>query len=392
MKSKRIQFTLVCLILGGNLFSQKSLDSLLIRVERNNPAVMAAYQYYENVRVGSRTNLYPENPVIQYGHLWGSPQSLGNRTDFSVSQSFYFPSVYVNRSRLSRSELDKAVHVLQSVRLETLLKAQQQWIEMVYQNKRQMALERRMEEAEQVVDYFQKQKDMGEISQLSLNKVVLLKASLLAEGNKLSAEQTSLLTEILYLTGGQPSPVQDSVYYPVEKTILDSVFQTSLSDPLYKAHQYDVDRLNLQRKLTRSSGLPKIKTAYYSESIMDEKLKGFQLGLSIPLWENANKVKYASGAIISAEMERDRFRSGEEANIVKLYAHLESSRKQMMQLNSALESTNDPKLLAVAVESGEISLMEYFFETELYYRVFNDFLAAEKEFYQVEAELSKYDL
>ena len=138
--------------------------------------------------------------------------------------------------------------------------------------------------------------------------------------------------------------------------------------------------------------MPKIRTGYYSESILEENFRGIRLGLSIPLWENANKVKQAEGGILSAEMELEKFRSAQEAKIFNLHNRMESLRKQMSQLQNALESTNDPELLALAVKSGEIPMIEYYFGTELYYRVFEEFLVAEKEFYQAEAELTKYDL
>jgi len=71
-----------------------------------------------------------------------------------------------------------------------------------------------------------------------------------------------------------------------------------------------------------------------------------------------------------------------------LHAKYRGFQKQTEQLSSALQSSNDPELLALAVESGEISVVEYFYETDLYYKVYNEFLIAEKELYRAEAELS----
>jgi hypothetical protein len=47
------------------VYSQASLDSLLERVIQNNPTITGAGQYYENVRLASRTNLFPENPDLE---------------------------------------------------------------------------------------------------------------------------------------------------------------------------------------------------------------------------------------------------------------------------------------------------------------------------------------
>jgi len=388
--NKKNVFVLLLVMMVPGVRAQVSLDSLLHQAERNSPDIRTAYQYYENARV--RTNLYPENPEIEYGHLWGSPQAIGTRNDLSVSQSFDFPGVYINRSKLSNSDIDKADQLFQGIVQEVLLKTQQYWIDNVFLNKRWRALEKRMDETEHVLNYLQSQYDHGEISKLSLNKAVLIKASLMAVMDELNTDISARQTEIAYLTGGSTVRLEDTVYYPVQAIGIDSVLQISLSDPMYKAYQYDVESQNIRKKLALASGMPKIRTGYYSESIMEENFRGIRLGLSIPLWENANKVKHAEGEILTAEMELEKFRSLQEAKISNLHNRMESLWKQMRQLQSALESTNDPELLALAVKSGEIPLIDYYFGTELYYRVFEEFLVAEKEFYMAEAELTKYDL
>ena len=76
---------------------------------------------------------------------------------------------------------------------------------------------------------------------------------------------------------------------------------------------------------------------------------------------------------------------------MQTHIRYKSYKKQSAELASALELSNDPALLNLAMESGEISLVEYFFETDLYYRVLSELLVAEKELYLAEAELRKYE-
>ena len=116
--------------------SQASLDSLLSRVLQNNRTLAGATQYYENTLVSSRTNLYPDNPELEYGYLWSNPGAPGNRTDFSLSQSFEFPGVYARRSKMSKAGVAKASQMVESVRQNTLLEAKQLWIEKVYVNRK----------------------------------------------------------------------------------------------------------------------------------------------------------------------------------------------------------------------------------------------------------------
>jgi len=262
------------IILGTcSVWSQPSLDSLLSRVNQNNRTLTGAKQFYENTRISAKTNLYPENPEVEYTHLWGSPADLGNRTDFGVTQSFDFPGVYTKRSKLSKAGIEKASRLVESVHQETLLEAKQLWIEKVYLNRKQKTLEKRMSEADRISAYLRQQYEAGEISRLKYNKALLVQASLQSEVVLLNAETSALNSEIERISGNQaaglagnqestasgiPVPmIIDSIYYPVDYALLDSVLRSSLEDPLYRAYLQDVKVLNLQKQLTRASSMPK---------------------------------------------------------------------------------------------------------------------------------------
>ena len=388
------RYIILQILICGSLpaWSQASLDSLLSKVLQNNLSIMGAGQYYENTRIASRTNLYPENPELEYAYLWGSPAAQDNRTDFGLSQSFDFPGVYTKRSKMSKAGIVKAGKVAESVRQNTLLQAKRLWIEKVYLNRKHQSLANRMEEAGQVSMYFRKQFETGEISKLRYNKALLQEASLRSEIDLLEAESLALDAGIARISGDPAYDIEDLDYYPIDYAILDSVLKSSLTDPLYLAFQQEVEVLSLQKQLTRASGMPKFKTGYYSETVPGLKMQGIRLGITIPLWENAGKVKAASGEIISAELAVEKFRSDEVTSILQLHARYRSYQKQIRDLSLALEISNDPGLLSIAVESGEISMVEYFYETDLYYRVLSELLYAEKELQLAEAELSKYEL
>ncbi len=371
---------------------QASLDSLMMRVISHNRTVGTANQYFETVQTASKRNLYLDNPELGFAYLWGSPAELGNRTDLLVTQSFAFPTVYTNRSKLSNAEINKASNMLASIKIEKLLEAKQLWIEQVYLNKEHKVLSERMADLDQVSSLYRIQYENGEISKLSLNRTLLLQATLNADLDEVLAASEVISTEINHITGDHPVEINDTVYYFINLQLQDSVIKESLRDPLYQAYMSEVDRLNVQKKLTRATGLPKIRTGYYSETMSDLRLSGFQLGITIPLWENANKIKHASGEILTAEMEAEKFRETEVAKIMALYTRFLNYLNKVEQLSQALDFANDPALLNLAVETGEISMIEYFYEAELYYRVMHDLLLAEKDLHLVEAELNKYGL
>jgi outer membrane protein TolC len=382
----------VLVLLSLPSLSQASLDSLISRVINYNKALGSAGQYYETVKTGSKRNLYLDNPEVGFAYLWGSPAELGNRTDLTISQSFAFPAVYANRARLSEAEIEKASKILASLRMEKLLETKQLWIEKVYLNKEMQVLSERMDNLEEVSSLYRKQYENGEISKLSLNKILLLQATLRTEVDEARASSEIIRTKIRQLTGDHPVNINDTEYYPVNMAMQDSVITESLRDPLYQAYLEEVDRLSIRKKLTRATGMPRIRTGYYAESMSDLQLRGVQVGITIPLWENSGKIKHASNEILTAEMEAATFREAEVARITALYTQFTSSLKKVEQLSEVLEFANDPGLLSLAVETGEITMIEYFYEAELYYRVMHDLLIAEKELYLAETELNKYGL
>jgi outer membrane protein TolC len=379
-------------VLPLKVCSQTSLDSLLSRVERNSPGIKGAEQYLTNVQLRSGTNRFPEDPELEYAYLWGSPDNLGNRTDFSISQSFEFPVVYTTRSKRSETSVRKASSIVKNVRQENLLKAKKIWVENVYLNRMGKMLRERLSNARVAERHLCLQLENGEISRLQYNKILLLLSDLHAEMDLLEAETMSLDAEIRKLTGGRTTNIVDSIYPSTNPALLDSVLAASMKDPLYRAHLEEVELQDLERKLARALSWPKFKTGYYSEKVLGTQFQGIQIGLTIPIWENANKVRTASGEVISAQLAADKYRAEKTAELSGLHSRYLGYQKQMAQLSDALESSNDPEIMAAALEAGEVSMVEYFYETDLYYRVRAKLLLAEKEFYLAEAELRIYEL
>ncbi len=53
--------------------------------------------------------------------------------------------------------------------------------------------------------------------------------------------------------------------------------------------------------MNRAEALPKFHTGYLSETVIDQKFQGISVGMSIPLWENKNKVQYAKANVLATE-------------------------------------------------------------------------------------------
>ena len=139
-------------------------------------------------------------------------------------------------------------------------------------------------------------------------------------------------------------------------------------------------------------GLPTFSAGYMSENVVGQKFQGLAVGVSIPLWENKNRVKQANAAVIAAQ-------SRETDSKQQFYNQLQIQYNRALGLKNiaeayrqSLTTANSTVLLKKALDSGEISLLDYMVELGLYYNMVNRTLEAERDYQKALAELSAVEL
>ena len=85
----------------------QSIDAVLESVRKNNKTIQAGRQYQLSQNTLAKTGNTPQDPVVEYDHLLGSPAGAGTQKDFTVTQQFDFPSVYANRAKLAQAKIDQ---------------------------------------------------------------------------------------------------------------------------------------------------------------------------------------------------------------------------------------------------------------------------------------------
>lgn len=127
-----------------------------------------------------------------------------------------------------------------------------------------------------------------------------------------------------------------------------------------------------------------------SENVVGQQFQGVTAGISIPLWENSNKVKYAKARTVAVQ--------GAEADAkLQLYNHLQglfqkavTLQKTLTDFRQKLNGVGNNALLQKALTHGEISLTEYMLEFSIYYESYRQLLEMERDFSKTVAELNQY--
>jgi hypothetical protein len=108
------------------------------------------------------------------------------------------------------------------------------------------------------------------------------------------------------------------------------------------------------------------------------------------LWENKNKVRYA-------QVNANAIESIADDKKLQFYNHLKTLHVKAVGLQqiatdyrAELNSYNNSELLEMALEKGEISLLNYLTELSVYYESVNKLLEVEHSLAKSIAELNHY--
>lgn len=369
---------------------QGMYSAVLGQIEKNSTALAAMKEKMEAQKLANRTGLNPGNPEIEFGYLWGHPGEIGHRNDLSVSQSFDFPTVYAHKAKLSGLQNNSAEYQYESARMELLLSAKMLCIDLVYNNAMALLYKEHLEITKGIASAYEKMKEKGEAGMLEYNKAMLSLTSMENEVRAVTLEQERLQSELARLNGGIPvifNVLEFST--PVFPANFEEWYEVAEeSNPALKYLKSEVEVSKRQVKLEKASALPKLSVGYSGEFVMGENYQGVSFGVSIPLWENKNKVKHAKADARAGELLVEDAKIQYYNRLKNLYGRIAMLQENIIRFDTAFEKNYSCDLLYKAFDRGEISLLEYLLETEYYLNVCSERLGNARDLEMAVAELT----
>lgn len=372
-----------------NVYAQDQIKTLLASIEKNNISLKSLKEDREAARLAASVNLLPDNPEVEYNYLTGSPSTLGNRHDFSIRQTFDFPTAYLFKNKLSSSGKIVSDLNYEKSRQDILLEARKLCVDVIYQANLLRIASQREEDANRMVMAYRKMLEEGKGNKLDLNRALIALAQVKSEILLLKNHQMEMLSKLKVMNGGE-SLVVNMINFP--EVPLPANFED-----WYSINSNQITELKLLRemivskdltvKVQRSLTLPKFSAGYMSEKVTGEQFQGVTLGMSLPLWGNRNTVKTLKAEYSSLELKlsEEELRIKAEMNIQ--FDRVISFRSMAENLRTTLLETNNEALLKRALELGEITLMDYLIEYDRYYGLQKEWIS---NLYQ--AELTYSDL
>lgn len=342
-------------------------DELKQSVLKNNLTLIAASEQLKTREIASRTGIAPSDPFVEVGYMSGNPADIGRRIDFSVVQEFDFPTTYFQEADKGVISRQLATLAYEMEQQKQLSRARGLWIRHISLEKQQSLLNSRLEKSNKLREHYRTMLNKGEISSLALSQVNLQLVSLQSEAAEVTTRIKQNLKELEGACGGNLPVLSYDVYPILQLPSIDSLISAYRSGPETSLFNTRIRLMEQEKKLAVSRGLPSFSAGYYSESVVAEQFKGIQVGMSVPLWQNKNRVKLSRVEIDRAETERERFMAEQEISLEQQFDELKRLQKSIETLETALEDFNDLELLGEALEAGEISLSEYIFASDYYF-------------------------
>jgi outer membrane protein, heavy metal efflux system len=377
-----------------SLNAQNSVTTALKAIEENNKTLKALKATAEAQKLENKTGIYLSNPEAGFNYLWGNPADMGNRNDFNISQAFDIPTITGMKNKMANERNGLVEWQYKAERMRLLLEAKQYCMELIYFNALKKELEIRLQHAEAIAAGYQNRLNSGDANILEHNKAQLSLSAINGEIARIDVERNTLLSQLKRLNGGMDL-IMDGYQFNQEQLPLnfdDWYVQAEQKNPILAYIKQEVVVSQKQVSLNKAMGLPKFSAGYMSEKVVGQKFQGLTVGVSVPLWENKNRVKQANAAVVAAQSRETDSKQQFYNQLQILYNRAFGLKNTAETYRKSLSMANSTVLLKKALDAGEISLLNYMVELGLYYNMVNQTLEAERDYQKALAELSAVGL
>lgn len=390
----KILIVISTILVSIPLIAQNNINSVLDSIEANNTTLKSLRLTADAQKLGNKTSIYLDNPEVEFNYLWGKPGNIGSRTDINIKQTFDIPTISGMKSRLANGQNTLIEFQYKADRMNILLEAKQYCIDLVYYNALKRELEMRLQHAETIAGGYKDRLDRGDANRLEYNKIQLNLASVLGELSRVEVERNALLSQLKRLNGGTDIVLNENQYVSVQLPLNfnDWYEEAEQKNPVLAYIKQEIEVGKSQVSLSKASNWPTFSTGYMSEKVVGQQYQGFTVGISIPLWENKNRVKQAKVAVSAAESREADRKQQFYSQLQSLYNRANGLKVIAEKYRQSLANVNNTDLLKKALDTGEISLLDYIVEIGLYYTTVNQALEAERDYQKAIAELSAVEL
>lgn len=373
----KIYKLILCIcFLSSPLFSQsEDPNDVLKSIEQNNRQLKAYRLFVKSEVLQQKAlNNFSDPEVKAYYLPITSNPTIPNYSEFEISQSFEFPTVYSARSKWISSKEEMLTNSYQELRQNILLQAKKLMIRLSFLNEQLKVEKDRYQQSKKIYDQTQVLFEKGQIGLLDVNKA---KVSWMQHQFKISNIKTNIVTlkeQLTNLNDGNTFSEAINLASTLQEITSFNMLWTEKKqkDPSIKKLAAKELHSLQNIRLAKNKTLPNITLGYNNQGNVGNRVSGFLGGIRIPLWSNNHKIK-------SAKLKHQFQKASTLANIKQLktnyfslYTKYSSLLEKYTEYQKVVAQLQSNTLLLKAYLLGEYSYMQYYTEMEFYHKAKNE--------------------
>ena len=387
MKKSIMMVVVACMCSILPLQAQQSIDEVLQYIEQSSKELQAQRRLTEAQKLEARTGNSLQNPTVEMENMWRRPEA-GSEAELTVMQG------YAARNKIAKLKGSAYESQEAEVRQQILLQAKLLCLEIIYLRQQQASLNERLSNTERLAAIYQQKLETGTANILETNKINVELITTRTAANLNATSLQTCMEQLTNLAGGNPVNFT-ATEYPVEQPLPDY----ASIEALYLEQNPELQRLEHERNaaqksiaLNKALGLPKFEVGFRHNYGLEGRLTGFAVGMSIPMFENKNKVKTARAQSYYTDTQLQSAKLNNIAQLKQLYQQAQTLQASATSLENLLQNQNTIDLLNKALDAGQISVIEYFTEVNTFYQNRETLLQLQKDYRTVTAQIFRYEL
>ncbi|MCF8302566.1 MAG: TolC family protein [Bacteroidales bacterium] len=390
---KKIVFAIGVYLTALGLNAQNpGVNEVLRQIGKNNKKLQAYSAWIESKHLDRKTENNLSDPQTDVYYLpWGND---GAYTELQISQSVEFPTVYGARGNLIGKQRQKMQLEYEALRQGILLKAKKHLLEIIYLDKRLAVTQKRTRQAKRVFNHIQELYEQEEVGKLEMNKAKVAWMQQQFKAEQLQNQKQNELVLLKELNGGKAVSFNPSGYDQSRVLAkLDSLWKSKQArDPALAVLQQQEEVARQQVRLSKNKALPDLKAGFNYQNAQGSSFSGIYGGISIPLWNNKNKVKTAKARLEYQQTHSEATRTQTFARYQKKYNEYRMLREKYQKYRSTLSGLQSDTLLLEAYRLGDITFIEYHMELKFYRQAYDAMLEVKNQLNKRKAELRRHQL
>ncbi|CAM4015187.1 TolC family protein [Gillisia hiemivivida] len=383
-----------CLFFVTGFSQTKNIEELLNEIEQNNTELKGYQSYIESQQLEHKSTNNLPDPQLSGFYLPFGDNATGNYTEYQISQSFEFPSVYAARGKWNDSKSQLLESGYEKRRQEVLLNAKELLIELSFFQKQKAIETQRRTQSKQVFEQIQELFNKEQVGILDLNKAKIAWIQEQFVVQQIDSDIQILMSKLKTLNGGNPiDGISSQLVLSFEIRTMENLWQGKLSNEPRLQELKAIEAASIQKvKLEKNKVLPNLALGYNYQGFSGNNNSGFYGGISIPLWNSKNKVKAAEANYEYQQSNTEVITTSLYAQFQEIYNRYELMLEKYNEYQFAMGNLNSEQLLLKAYMLGEYSFMDYYVELQFYRNASDKMLKMERELQLLQAQLLKHQL